>query len=83
MQVNHTYTSVHGQDSESLIIKRDIYNERANVRRDEFGGLFPIYALFRFVLWWGWMHRLRVRLSCEKGMRSESLKQPNQTRLSQ
>jgi hypothetical protein len=30
----------------------------------------------RIVLWWEWMHRLSVRLSCEEGMRSESLKQP-------
>jgi hypothetical protein len=33
-----------------LIIKRDIYNKRANVRRDKLSGLFPIYTLFRFVL---------------------------------
>ena len=30
------------------------------------------------ILWWEWMHRLSVRLSCEEGMRSENLKQPNQ-----
>jgi hypothetical protein len=50
MQANHTYTSIHGQNSEFLIIKRDIYNKRANVRRDKLSGLFPIHALLRFVL---------------------------------
>jgi hypothetical protein len=34
---------------------------------------FEVYV----ILWWGWMHRLSVRLSCEEGICSESLKQPN------
>jgi MULE transposase domain len=50
MQANHTYSSLHGESTESLITKRDIHNERANVRREDLGGLAPIHALLRFVL---------------------------------
>jgi hypothetical protein len=50
MQANHTYSSLYGESTESLITKRDIYNERANVRRKNFKNLAPIHALLRFVL---------------------------------
>jgi hypothetical protein len=50
MQANHIYSSFYGESTESLITKRDIYNERANVRREDLGGLALIHALLRFVL---------------------------------
>jgi hypothetical protein len=75
MQVNHIYASIHGQDSESLIIKHDIYNERANVCRDKFGGLFPIYALFRFVLISDKAHKeFTSAFECENGDKGGPLK---------
>jgi hypothetical protein len=49
MQANHTYLSFYSESTESLITKRDIYNERANVRREDLKSLAPIYALLRFV----------------------------------
>jgi hypothetical protein len=75
MQVNHIYASIHGQDSESLIIKHDIYNERANVCRDKLGGLFPIYALFRFVLISDKAHKeFTSAFECENGDKGGPLK---------
>jgi hypothetical protein len=75
MQANHTYASVHGQDSESLITKRDIYNERANVRRDELGGLSPIHALLRFVLTFNKAHKkFTSAFECENGDKGGPLK---------
>jgi MULE transposase domain len=50
MEANHTYASHYGENPEALITKRDIHNERANVRRQDLGGLAPIHALLRFVL---------------------------------
>jgi hypothetical protein len=50
MQANYIYSSFYGESIESLITKRDIYNERANVRREDLESLAPIYVLFRFVL---------------------------------
>jgi hypothetical protein len=50
MQTNHIYSNFHGESTESLITKRDIHNERANVRREDFRNLAPIHILLRFVL---------------------------------
>jgi hypothetical protein len=75
MQANHTYASIYGQESESLITKRDIYNERAIVRREELGGLSPIHALLRFVLTINEAHKeFTSAFECENGIAGGPLK---------
>jgi hypothetical protein len=50
IETHHIYASHYGENPTSLITRRDIYNERANVRRQDLGSLAPIHALLRFIL---------------------------------
>jgi hypothetical protein len=50
MEANHTYSSLYGENADSLLTKRDVHNERAKIRREDLGRLAPIHALLRFVL---------------------------------
>jgi hypothetical protein len=50
MEANHTYSSLYGENADSLLTKRDVHNERAKVRKEDLGELAPIHALLRFVL---------------------------------
>jgi hypothetical protein len=50
METNHTYASHYDENPKTLVTKRDIHNERANVRRQDLESLASIHALLRFVL---------------------------------
>jgi hypothetical protein len=50
MEAHHIYANHYGENPTFLITRRDIHNERANVRRQDLKGLAPIHVLFRFIL---------------------------------
>jgi hypothetical protein len=75
MEAYHTYPNYYSENPTSLITRRDIYNERANVRRQDLGGLAPIYALFRFVLLTNEAKKeFTFTFECENGVAGGSLK---------
>jgi hypothetical protein len=75
MEANHTYASHYGENLEALVIKRDIHNERANVCRQDLGGLALIHALFRFVFLTNEVKKeFTFTFECENGVAGGPLK---------
>jgi hypothetical protein len=75
MEANHTYSSLYGENANSLFIKRDVHNERAKVRKEDLGKLAPIHALLRFVLSTNEAKKeFTSAFECENGVASGPLK---------
>jgi hypothetical protein len=75
MKAYHIYANHYGENPISLIIRRDIYNERANVRRQDLRNLALIHALFRFVLLTNEIKKEFIStFECENGVAGGPLK---------
>jgi hypothetical protein len=75
MEAHHTYASHYGENPTSLITRRDIHNERANVRRQDLGDLAPIHALLRFVFLTNEAKKeFTSTFECKNGVAGEPLK---------